>query len=89
MLDIDSSDIDHRIADFYAGLGRKVVNTFRWERYQHTDWAKLMAHIDGTWSPVLDYDESALIEAFPLPCAVSPGSRWWSVDPGLLSQVIL
>jgi hypothetical protein len=83
------AEIDHRIADFYAGIGREVVNAFCWERGQPTDWAELIAHTDRTWTPVLDYDEMALINAFPLPCAVSPGSRRWSVAAELLSQLIL
>jgi hypothetical protein len=56
--------IDHRLRDFYAGMGRSDVLLCRQERHLPTDWESLIRFIDQHWAPV-EYDASRLLEAFP------------------------
>lgn len=84
-----TAEIDHRIADFYAGLGRSTVNAYRNKITSPSDWNAIMDFIDRTWVAVSNYDESSLINAFPLPLSVQPGARRWAVAPGLLESIKL
>lgn len=56
--------IDHRMRDFYAGVGRPEVLLYRRERHLPTDWEDACRFIDRHWQP-LSYDSSRLLEAFP------------------------
>ncbi|MFC7552006.1 hypothetical protein ACFQU7_06585 [Pseudoroseomonas wenyumeiae] len=56
--------IDHRMRDFYAGVGRPYVLLYRNERHLPTDWEDACGFIEQHWQP-LSYDPSRLLEAFP------------------------
>jgi len=60
----DSQPLDHRMRDFYAGLGAPRVPVFRTERHLPTDWEAAIRFIDTHWSPTA-YDPAPLLSAFP------------------------
>lgn len=88
-IDIDDHDsrIDHRIADFYAGLGRTTINAYLQSRLQKSDWNSIIRFIDRRWRRVEGYDGNALARAFPLPLAVDPQASRWDIDPAIWSDI--
>lgn len=64
----DHDVVDLRIADLYLGLGKRQLTIYSQKRRDATDWNDLIKCIDTAWTPV-DFDTSALIDAFPLPAA--------------------
>lgn len=60
----DTQPLDHRMRDFYAGIGARRVPVYRTERHLATNWAAAMRFIDAHWSPHA-FDASPLVEAFP------------------------
>lgn len=74
----DRTLLDHRFADFYAGSGRRKVPAYRQDRGTPTDWQDVIRFIDRCWEPI-DNEFADLLGAFPLPLAVDPASRDWSV----------
>ncbi|MBE9605361.1 polysaccharide pyruvyl transferase family protein [Acetobacteraceae bacterium H6797] len=62
----DGNDtLDLRLADLYAGIGRKKITAFSTPRAQETDWEGLIEAIDKYWEPVTNsFDD--LAEAFPV-----------------------
>ncbi len=62
--DDDEQPFDHRMRDFYAGIGAPRVPVFRTERHIPTDWAAAMNFINTYWAPK-NFDAARLIEAFP------------------------
>lgn len=74
-VDNDGLPLDHRMRDFYAGVGRRDVLVYRTERHLETDWEAAIAFIDRHWQP-LAFDPSALLAAFPAhlgPLSETPG----------------
>jgi hypothetical protein len=62
--DDDGQTLDHRMRDFYAGLGAPRVPVFRTNRHLPTDWDAAIRFIDTHWSPTA-YDPAPLLSAFP------------------------
>lgn len=62
----DGNDrLDLRLADLYAGLGRKELIAYSCPRAQATDWEALIAAIDKHWEPITSsFDD--LMESFPV-----------------------
>lgn len=56
--------LDHRMRDFYAGLGARRVPVFRTERHLPTDWDAAIRFIDAHWAPT-PFDPAPLLAAFP------------------------
>lgn len=85
VLDIgeNADKIDHRIADFYSGIGRSSINAYLRDRKFKSDWNSIIRFIDRRWRPVENYTGDALLRAFPLPLAVDPDAAQWDVDPNI------
>lgn len=62
--DDDTRPFDHRMRDFYAGVGITRAPVFRRQRHLRTDWEAAMRFIDDHWTPKT-FDTTKLIEAFP------------------------
>lgn len=60
----DTQPLDHRMRDFYAGIGARQVPVFRTERHLPTDWEAAMRFIDTHWAPT-PFDPMPLLDAFP------------------------
>lgn len=86
-IDDPESKIDHRIADFYAGLGRTTINAYLQDRLLKSDWNSIIRFVDRRWRPVEGYDGDALLRAFPLPLAVDPAASRWDIDPAIWSDI--
>lgn len=56
--------LDHRIRDFYAGMGQDQALVLRQQRHLATDWEAAIRFLDREWSP-LTFDTTALRQAFP------------------------
>src|SRR5262249_19778681 len=82
----DSTSLDHRIRDFYAGAGASILPVFCQRRDKHTGWEALIDWIDRNWSP-LDYNPTALFEAYPLAKAVSLNDPRWPLDPIVVDSI--
>ncbi|MCQ4158994.1 polysaccharide pyruvyl transferase family protein [Roseomonas sp. GC11] len=68
--------IDHRVADFYMGSGRRHVLAIGLPPDRRPDWAAVMRSIDRHYEPH-HFDARHLLEAFPLPLAVDPEAPRW------------
>lgn len=79
-LDVHDPDarIDHRMRDFYAGAGADHVLSYAQNRAKETPWEELIDWVGREWTP-LNYDDRALIEAFPYPRAVRADDRHWTI----------
>lgn len=90
-VDLDLKDpdtkIDHRIRDFYRGLGRNAIKTFAQDRKLVTDWAKAIAFVDGYWKRETRYNPVPLIRAFPLPRRTDAEAGIWNVDATIFDHV--
>ncbi len=88
MLDLNDpgAHIDHRMRDFYSGAGRDRLSAFLLDRARLTDWEAVMRWVDESWRP-LSYDDRPLIEAFPLPLAVSAGSSVWNTPSAVIAKI--
>lgn len=60
----ETQPLDHRMRDFYAGLGARRLPVFRTERHRETDWDAAIRFIDDHWAPT-PHDAAPLLEAFP------------------------
>jgi hypothetical protein len=80
-LNDDSINIDHRIRDFYLGLGQDRLSAYCLDRSASPNWEAGIKWIDETWQPVDKYSPDALIESFPLELAewVRNGDAKWPV----------
>lgn len=56
--------LDHRVRDFYAGIGQREALVLRQERHQPTDWEAAIRFLDREWSSV-SFDATPLLESFP------------------------
>lgn len=80
--------LDHRIRDYYAGMGLKTLRIFCRERKRPTNWERAIAAIDRIWQPV-EWSPQRLLEAFPLPLAVNPMEVEKFGDRALLERIRL
>ncbi len=78
--------LDHRIRDYYAGMGLKTLRIFCRERKRPTNWERAIAAIDRIWQPV-EWSPQRLLEAFPLPLAVNPMEVEKFGDRALLERI--
>jgi hypothetical protein len=85
-LDREDCKLDHRMRDFYAGVGKWSLPIFASDRRLPTDWNELIRWIDKYYTPC-DFDGAALFDAYPLPKAVSFGDNSWPLDRELTSTI--
>jgi hypothetical protein len=78
--------IDHRVRDFYSGVGKPGVVAFCQDRGQEAPWEDVMAWIDKAWEP-LNYDGRALFNSFPLRQAVSFADAVWPVPNDIYLRI--
>lgn len=88
MLDLGNPQhqIDHRMRDFYSGVGRTTLSSYCLDRSQATDWGAVLSWVHGKWRP-LSYDDRPLIRAFPLPLAVSPDEMNWPLPAEIVDRI--
>ena len=72
--------------DFYTGAGRDRLAAFCLDRARLTEWESVIRWVDESWRP-LSYDDKALIEAFPLPLAVSSEARTWAEPSAAIAKI--
>ncbi len=84
----DECKVDHRMRDFYAGVGKWSLPIFASDRSLRTDWSALITWIDDHYLPC-DFEGHALFEAYPLPKAVSLEDERWPIDPDIVSAIEL
>lgn len=82
-----ASQVDHRIRDFYRGLGRDSIRTYALDRKLITDWTAAMAFVDGYWTREESYDPTELVRAFPLPQRADAEEAIWQVDGGVFDAI--
>jgi len=85
-LDQEGCKLDHRMRDFYAGVGKWTLPIFASDRRLPTDWNELIDWIDNHYSPC-DFDGAALFDAYPLPKVVSFEDGRWPLDRALISTI--
>lgn len=78
--------VDHRMCDFYAGVGRTKLASYCLDRGQSTDWGNLLDWVHKSWMPI-SYDDAPLIRAFPMPRAVSPDDLLWPLPPEVVDGI--
>ncbi|MFP5077635.1 polysaccharide pyruvyl transferase family protein [Rhizobium sp. YIM 134829] len=61
--------LDLRFVDLYRGLGLDALDVWYQPRRQETDWQAVIDAVDRSWTPK-QFDDTPLIEAFPLPLAM-------------------
>lgn len=88
MLDLGNPQhqIDHRMRDFYSGVGRTTLSSYCLDRSRPTDWEAVLSWVHGKWRPV-SYDDRPLIRAFPLPLAVSPEDMHWPLPAEIVDRI--
>lgn len=79
----DYAEIDHRIADFYAGAGVEQIEVFGAPYSAVTNWVQLMKHVDDVWAPLLVH-ENEFLDAFPLEKIHTLADSDWSLSPNLI-----
>jgi hypothetical protein len=77
--------MDHRVRDWYSGMGCRRVPVFGTPRLLPTRWDQVIRWLDKAWEP-LQPDDAALFEAFPLRKAVSFKAPEWPLDPALFDD---
>jgi hypothetical protein len=80
--------IDHRMKDFYSGVGRDYVLSYLQPLNLETDWVETIRFLDTRWKPVL-YDGKALFDAFPLEKKVAFEATTWPDQTGILAKIPL
>jgi hypothetical protein len=80
------SRMDHRVRDFYSGVGKSGVVAFCQDRGQETPWEDVIAWIDEAWQP-LGYDGRALFDSFPVPQVISFADAIWPVPSDIYSRI--
>jgi len=69
--------VDHRVADFYAGGGRRKLPVFCGHEHDETPWDKVIDAIDRHYKPFTHRHEANFLEAFPFETAVDPYVLQW------------
>jgi hypothetical protein len=78
--------MDHRIRDFYSGVGKSGVISYCRDRSRETPWEDIIQWLDETWQP-LRYDGRALFEAFPVTPVISFSDPVWPLPSELYSRI--
>ena len=88
LLDLGNPEqmIDHRMRDFYLGVGRTTLSSYCLDRAKPTNWGQVLDWVHKTWEPVV-YDDKPLIRAFPMPLAVSPDDGVWPLPPEVVDRI--
>jgi hypothetical protein len=79
--------VDHRVADFYSGGGRKTLPVFCGEEHEETPWDKVIAAIDAHYEPFTHRHETSFLEAFPFEPAADIRAIQWDLDEAKAEQV--
>jgi hypothetical protein len=80
MVDLATSEVDHRVADFYLGAGRKRLPVFGQPTSRETHWDQVMTAIDRMYEPTEHKGAEALFEAFPFNHVVKYEDAVWKVS---------
>ena len=75
----DAPPLDHRVRDFYSGVGADTVLAYCQERHTPPDWDALIRHLDTGWQRIR-YAGRDFFNVFPLPLAVRFSQEKWPVD---------
>jgi hypothetical protein len=88
MLDVTDPAVrvDHRMRDFYMGVGKLRLPAYLLDRSRMTNWSEVIRAVDEQWEPVI-YDAQPLIDAFPVPLAVRSDAKRWPIPLDALAQV--
>jgi len=82
----DAAYLDARFADAYAGFGCKDILSYGMPRSSPTAWDRVIKALDQLWEPI-SFDGRDLLDAFPLPKAVSFEDKNWSLPPSLIDAL--
>lgn len=78
--------IDHRMRDFYSGVGRDYVLAFLQPRNLPTDWGAAIRFLDSHWRPLV-YSGRELFRAFPLRNQQRFSAKSWRVSDVALERL--
>jgi hypothetical protein len=76
-IEAGSKMIDHRVADFYSGGGKKKLPVFCQDNHEETPWDKVIAMIDRSYDPFSHRHETNFLEAFPFKAVVDIRAIHW------------
>ncbi|WP_159993626.1 polysaccharide pyruvyl transferase family protein [Roseomonas sp. 18066] len=79
-MDLAGGEVDHRVADFYLGAGRKTLPAFGQPTSQETPWDRVIAAVDAMYEPTTHRSEAALFEAFPFNSVVNYEDVSWKIN---------
>lgn len=79
--------IDHRVADFYAGGGRKTLPVYAAHEHESTAWDQVIKAIDQYYEPFTHPHETLFLEAFPFLTAVDIRALHWDFPDALAEQI--
>ncbi|ONG48673.1 hypothetical protein BKE38_21610 [Pseudoroseomonas deserti] len=79
--------LDSRMADFYAGAGRRSLHAYGQPPKSTTDWQAVMRAVDAHYQPLTHPGEATLLEAFPFQKVVSIDDADWQVPDALMEQL--
>jgi polysaccharide pyruvyl transferase WcaK-like protein len=79
--------IDHRMRDFYSGLGVSSLVAYGMPRGSPVDWQAVIDWLDHRWQRAR-IDVEPLLASFPLPLKVPPDAAVWS-EPDVLRSIRL
>lgn len=78
--------LDHRVADFYLGAGRRNVLAIGMPAGAPTEWTAVIRAIDRHYQPFA-HDPAALLEAFPVRQAIDASAPRWAL-PGNFEELL-
>ncbi|EHM00373.1 ExoV-like protein [Acetobacteraceae bacterium AT-5844] len=82
-----SKMVDHRVADFYAGGGRKTLPVYATHEHETTAWDSVIKAIDQLYEPFTHPRETLFLEAFPFATAVDIRALHWDFPDALAEQI--
>ncbi|MBE9604254.1 polysaccharide pyruvyl transferase family protein [Acetobacteraceae bacterium H6797] len=83
----DAEKLDHRVADFYLGAGRKSVLVYGQPIEERTDWSDVIRAIDSHYQP-FSWSPDPLIESFPLKTLFDAHQARWPQREGFGDDLI-
>jgi hypothetical protein len=79
--------VDHRVADFYRGAGRRKLAAFGQPTDKATAWDKVMAAVDSLYQPLEHPGAATLLEAFPFRRKYSFDDATWPVTDAEMNDL--
>lgn len=79
--------LDHRVADFYAGAGRRSLAAYGQPLKEATAWDQVMAAVDAHYEPLDHPGARTLFDAFPFRRVVEFDQPRWTVPEALMTQL--